>query len=539
LRRPNPKTRRAGNVTQKRHGLDAWLQSHLNSIALLVIAAGLVIRVITVAAAYLNPDEALHYLLANQPSAALAYQASLTNAHPPFFFLLLYFLRFIGTSEFILRLPSVLAGTLLLWVTYKWLESAFNRTAALVGLLMLTFSPAIIAVSTEVRGYSVLLLCMASALYFLERAFKQKSLRAMALFTIVLYLAILTHYSALWFTLAAAAYALILILDRRLPGGLVKVWAASQAGVVSLYVFLYITHISKLRGGGMEQEAAGGWLQSSYFDPVKHDLFAFVFNGTVAFFHYVCANRIVGIGMLLAFVAGVVVLFTKDVRREERWDRLSHLAILLLPFLLSWCAALARMYPYGGTRHSIFLTLFAIAGASLGLTKVVERKPWPGLFAVGFAMVVCNLYPTPPAQPVYSEHQSRALMSQALNHIHQSIPPGKLVFVDYQTSVLLGYYLGKNQITRFDQPQKEFREFPYGGYRIVSTRHWLFTVESFGVELKRLRSVYDLPPGEMVWIISAGWGVNLYTRLSRRFPESYFPGTLFGSSLAVFQVPTA
>jgi hypothetical protein len=42
-----------------------------------------------------------------------------------------------------------------------------------------------------------------------------------------------------------------------------------------------------------------------------------------------------------------------------------------------------------------------------------------------------------------------------------------------------------------------------------------------------------------VWIISAGWGVNLYTRLSRRFPESYFPGTMFGSNLAVFQVPTA
>ena len=538
MRRPNPKTRRAGKVTQKKHGPDPWLQSHLNSIALLVISAGFVIRVITAAAGYLNPDEALHYLLANQASAALAYQASLTNAHPPFFFLLLYFLRFIGTSEFILRLPSVLAGTLLLWVTYKWLESAFNKTAALVGLLVLTFSPAIISVSTEVRGYGVLLLCMASALYFLERAFKQKSLRAMLLFSAALYLAILTHYSALWFTLAAAAYALILIWDRRLPGRLVKVWAASQAGVVSIYVFLYLTHISKLRGGGMEQEAAGGWLQSSYFDPVKDNLFAFVFNGTVAFFHYVCANRIVGIAMLLAFVAGVVVLFTKDVRREERWDRLGHLAILLLPFLLSWCAALARMYPYGGTRHSIFLTLFAIAGASFGLTKLIERKPWPGLFAVGFAMVVCNLYPTPPAQPVYAEHQSRALMSQTVNHIHQSIPPGKLVFVDYQTSVLLGYYLGKNQITRFDQPQKEFREFPYGGYRVVSTRHWLFNVENFGVELKRLRNVYDLPPGEMVWIISAGWGVNLYTMLSRRFPESHFPGTMFGSSLAVFQVPT-
>jgi hypothetical protein len=389
-----------------------------------------------------------------------------------------------------------------------------------------------------VRGYAVLLLCMASALYFLESAFKQKSLRAMLLFSVALYLAILTHYSALWFTLAAGAYALILILDHRLPGGLVKVWAASQAGAVSLYVFLYITHISKLRGGGMEQEATGGWLQSSYFDPAKDDLFPFLFNGTVAFFHYICANRIVGIAMLLSFVAGVVVLFTKDVRGEKRWDRLSHVAILLLPFLLGWCAAIARIYPYGGTRHSIFLILFATAGAGFGLTKLIENKPWPGLLAVGVAMAVCNLYPTPPAQPVYTEQQRRALMSQAVNHIHRSIPAGKIVFVDYQTSVLLGYYLGKNQLTRFDQPPGEFWEFPYGGYRIIAARHWLFNVESFGVELKRLSDVYNLPPGEMVWIISAGWGVNLYTRLSRRFPESYFPGEMFGSNLAVFQVPT-
>jgi len=35
----------------------------------------------------LNPDEILHYLLADQPSLRQAYQASLTTAHPPLFIL--------------------------------------------------------------------------------------------------------------------------------------------------------------------------------------------------------------------------------------------------------------------------------------------------------------------------------------------------------------------------------------------------------------------------------------------------------------------
>src|SRR5262249_36027198 len=134
------------------------------------------------------------------------------------------------------------------------------------------------------------------------------------------------------------------------------------------------------------------------------------------------------------------------------------------------------------------------------------RKLWSGLIALGFALAVCNVYPTPPAQPIYTEQQSRTLMSQAVNHIHQSILAGKLVFVDYQTSVLLGYYLGRNQITHFDQLPQEFREFPYGGYRIVSARNWLFSVESFGVEFSRLKEVYGLPSRELVWIVSGGVG---------------------------------
>ena len=257
----------------------------------------------------------------------------------------------------------------------------------------------------------------------------------------------------------------------------------------------------------------------------------------MALFQYVFANRIVGFAMLLSFAAAVALLFAQDAPGERIRFRLRPLALLLVPFLVSWCAAVARMYPYGGTRHCIFLAIFAIAGASFVLAELMSRKLWPALSALGIGLAICNVYPTPPAQPIYTEQQSRALMTQTVNHIHQSIPAGKLVFVDYQTSVLLGYYLGRNQITSFAQPQREFREFPYGGYRIVSARNWLFNVESFGVEFKRLKEVYGLAPGELVWIVSGGWGVNLYSRLGRRFPQSRFPGVMFGSNLAVFQVP--
>jgi uncharacterized membrane protein len=53
-------------------------------------------------------------------SISEVYRATLTNAHPPLFFLLLHFWLFIGTSEFVLRMLPVLFGTALLGVAYRW-----------------------------------------------------------------------------------------------------------------------------------------------------------------------------------------------------------------------------------------------------------------------------------------------------------------------------------------------------------------------------------------------------------------------------------
>src|SRR5271156_7025862 len=88
-----------------------WLQGHRNLAAVGVTLLGFLARLWATHGTFLNPDEALHFRLANQTSLALAYKAALTAAHPPLLILLLYFWRALGTSDLWLRLPSVLAGT--------------------------------------------------------------------------------------------------------------------------------------------------------------------------------------------------------------------------------------------------------------------------------------------------------------------------------------------------------------------------------------------------------------------------------------------
>src|SRR6202035_2183696 len=59
----------------------------------LVLLAGLAASLFEAWKHFLNPDEALHFLLASQPSVGLAYKAALTNAHPPLLILVLHYWR--------------------------------------------------------------------------------------------------------------------------------------------------------------------------------------------------------------------------------------------------------------------------------------------------------------------------------------------------------------------------------------------------------------------------------------------------------------
>ena len=138
--------------------VERWLHARLNLFVYGVIAAGFLWPGAYAAGrSFLNPDEALHYLIPNQSSALFAYRISLTNAHPPLIYLLLYYWSFLGRSELMLRFPSVLAGTALCWAAYKWIGILFGKAAGVIGLILVAFSPVMIALSAEVRAYALLL----------------------------------------------------------------------------------------------------------------------------------------------------------------------------------------------------------------------------------------------------------------------------------------------------------------------------------------------------------------------------------------------
>ncbi len=517
----------------------SWFEAHSNPSAILVLTAALLVRLRAASGTFLNPDEALHYLLANQSSWRLAYNASLTNAHPPLLTLVLFLWRSVGTSEFVLRLPSVIAGTAFCWIFFKWLTRMLGPVTGFIGLILVSFLPPMIALTAEVRQYALLLFFVVSAAYLLERALAENSAAMMLLSAISLCLAILSHYSAILFAVAQGLYSLHRLIARRPSTQVRAAWVMGLASVLGLIVSLYVSHISKLKG----DYAAGtinGWLANSFFRPGHDNPLLFVIARTGGVFQYVFGQLAVGDVALLAFIAGILLLWRENVTPEGSTVTSRQIgALLVLPFAVAAGASITRIYPYGGTRHSAFLIMFALAGVSFLLAQLVKRRITRGIALAILIVAVCTAFGKPHRPYMLREDQSRTQMVRALGFIHAQIPQSDLIFVDYQTRLLLGYYLCPQQPVSFSALVGSLEEFRCNGYQVFAAGPdlYIFTAENFVSRWDQLLQSVSLKSGQSIWVIQAGWEVDLAHDLPSRVPEfRELSPQSFGRDITIFKL---
>jgi len=515
---------------------DRWILRWSDWVALLVVIAGCLLRLRAAAGTFLNPDEALHFSVANQSSLPAAYRASLTLAHPPLLILLLYFWRAVGTSEFVLRLPSVIAGTMCCWIFYKWLKTAFERVVGLTGVIFMALLPPMVALTAEVRQYSLLLLFTALAAYLLERGFLENSAGLMVLASASTCLAVLSNYSGLLFAMALGLYSGLRLLLQRFPARMIGAWAAGQVTEVILIGFLYSVQISALKSSFLAEWANSDWLRRSYFHPGHDNIAAFVLGRSFAVFQFVFGQQIVGDITALMFLAGVILLLQRKSQRAGPEQRLFG-TLFLLPFAINCGLAIARRYPYGGTRHSVFLAMFAIAGISVFLVQISRRIP--GLVTtVAFIVVACYAFGFHHQPYMTREDQSRVQMDQALEFIRSQIPAADPIFTDYQASLMLGCHLCRHPAPG-EITAPGFHEFSCAGHKVIATsgRVWMFTEETFPESWDELVAKYRLTSGSRIWVVHMGWGSSVIPRLQiARDDLRPARSQSFGRNISVFEM---
>ncbi len=431
------------------------LLSHRRDLLLtrVLLLAGCSLRLFHASYRFLDADEVLHYSLSVQSSLVDTYKASLTTAHPPLLIIFLHYWGALNHSELWLRLPSVLAGTTFAWLMYRWLKLVSSEATSVIGFILFLFSPPLVILSSEVRQYSLLLLFCSLSLYLFDCAIQRQSAVLILLSAASLYGALLTHYSSLIFALTLGIYAFLRLMSSRSRGAVVSAWVAGQLGAFAIITFLFTHHVPLLRARGAPEGIAGTYLRHSVFKPGEDNVVTFVARSNIRLFHYLFSQAAVGLIGMLLFVLGIVVLLrgAKQTGNDVRTSNRQLAVFFCFPLIVNCVLALFRVYPYGGTRHNSYLSIFALSGIAVALSQWRPQYIRQKLFVLGLLLLVCNLFPSPLGEYIGLRDQSRRRMAQAMKSL-QAVPPGAIIFTDHQGGLQLSYYLCHDNAVQLAQP---------------------------------------------------------------------------------------
>jgi Dolichyl-phosphate-mannose-protein mannosyltransferase len=485
----------------------------------ILLLGGFAARLAPAASNFLNPDEALHYLLSQAPSLGLVYRASLTTAHPPLLIIFLHYWSFLGKSELILRLPSVIAGTAFCWLIYLWLQRVANHTAALAALALLLFSPPLIEISAEVRQYALLLFFVAGCLYCFDRSLQENSTLAMALAFVSLDLAILTHYSSFIFALVFGIYSVLRLRDLKARVGVRSAWMIGQLSALLLAVVLLRTHVSRITSSGFVQSVANTYFRSELFHPGSNRLLPFLVKNTGRLFRYLAGSKSVGALEFLVFAAAIVLLFKGVTPPGARRPAPRQLGLLLiLPFIVTCGLGLAGGYPYGGSRHDVLLAPFLLSGVAITISLWKTSYAWLRPAALGIGLVACNLFPSHVGPFISRENQKTELMARAMAFLEQSAPSGSTIITDKQGGLLLDYYLCRAPVVTLAEHSQLWMEMRCGGHPVIApgSEPFAFGDDTLLPTIRSMGQAFPLGQAAQLWLFRAGWLDAHQTQLQKQ-----------------------
>jgi hypothetical protein len=496
-------------------------------VAVAACVSGLTLRLRLSVFTYLNPDEALHIL----PSLGSDwFQRVAVFHHPPLIFYWLHLTAGDGSSELQVRLAPILAGSLFPLVIYRWLRMLSNPAAALTALLILVFSPSLVALGAQVRGYPLALLFSACALLSIEYAWRRKSLVALGGSHLFLYLAILTEYSVAWLAGALACYFLVLAWQLRPPRNFVAAWAIGQAGAVLIYGWLALTHVAPLVQPEANERILTAYLTREFPHPGQNPI-VFAVLGTLKQFAYVMGSNPGGAILAAFFAIGLVMMWLGRASVDKPHGRAFALCSLT-GLTLACAAAMLRVYPYGRSRHTVILVLLTVPLASIAVSLLRTKR---ALF--GLVLVLPILWPYVADRDWHNipiERHSRQAMGAIVQDVHRLAATQAVLLTDRETALILSAYIPEMRVVRLET-RHSWADIRLRNMKIV-LRRWNFQdLDDFARDLQFIRARADLPRNTPVWVLDGGFTATLPEDL--RAKSVTVDATDFGGAAQLFRAP--
>jgi hypothetical protein len=477
---------------------EEWVVKNASWLALAIIAAAFALRLDYAGHCYLNADEASHFEAARPSSWLDAYKASFGLAHPPLFVLVLHAALFLGRSESVVRLPSLLGGTAALWLAFAWIRRCLGAIPSLAGLGFMALSPAAISASTEVRQYGLLLCFVCGALYATERTFTARSTAWAVVQGLFLACALLTHYTAIIVLVCLCCYVSLCLLLRPAPRRIILTFCSSLLVLATLEGWLYFGRVRGQKWFGSTSNLE--YLRHFYYSGTSETPLGFFWRAMSGTFLYSVGIRRLAFLFMLAFLVGLWAIAAGRTRAPR------YLALLLVsPFVVGFACAIIRVFPFAGSRHQAYLLPFLAATLAASLACLPRKS------AVLFLLagVVIAPFWVARARP---DNDPRTVplsnMIAATQYIDGVTPPGAPLFTDYDTRAVLRYYFTRNdrsfdRLIRLNAPGEE----QLGRYRVVVPQDagWNFRPDEVLQQVAQSAQVSGVPPCEPLRIVSLAW----------------------------------
>jgi 4-amino-4-deoxy-L-arabinose transferase-like glycosyltransferase len=398
--------------------------------ALLLLTIGTVFRVYHLGDRSLWFDEALSADISRGTLTQALAETRARGSQPVVHPYILYLVQKISKSAAAVRTPSVLASLLAVFVMLAMVRVKVSRNAALFSAAILTISVSQIRYAQEVREYSLSVLCAATLVFCLLRweTAGSRSRRPISLYAL-LFVAPLIQYGLVFLAFGIlSTIGLRLLLTRDTSFRLSHLVTGSAALVVGGLSSLILTLRYQYRPNGF------WYLATNYFDPKTTNIFHFLSANTSGLLSFTIPGHVI---RLCFECAAVIFCIVQVVNRKCQ-------TITLLVFTtmsITICAALVRVYPYGGIRQCLFLapvlTLFA-GVAFADLLQRLRRSLQP-LAAVGLiAFILFSCYRGMLGQWPYSEYEDTVSI---LKELAKASGPNDQVWVNHDAVPAVEFYL--------------------------------------------------------------------------------------------------
>lgn len=326
-----------------------------------ITLAALALRVWALGSAALLPDEGSSVFFSRLPLAVLLWTHC--DPHPPGYYLLLRAVTAFGQGEAWLRLPSALAGTLAVPLTWAVGRAAMRPTAqpdqrwpdqaALLAAALVAFAPLAVWYSREARPYALLSLVTLAMVWAGLRWRQRPGALAAAAFVAAGWLALWTEYGALVILAGLNLFMLSGWPWRGEAGGRAasgRGWLALQALLLAPFALWWLLSAQRAALAQMSYQAIFLAVQA---------------QGLGLDWTPELAGRVIGVSALVA--AGLGLALALAVRRSgrvRRWLGSPWAAAILLALVagLALLGALPRLYTV--KRHlNALLPFISIAAA--------------------------------------------------------------------------------------------------------------------------------------------------------------------------------